>query len=164
MSWSVFSNDCHLDRTVRQCVYDLPRKSPAATPYEPCIVGLLFICLTAASASEGIMVRICCSGTTGSIICLFYQAWREQSGWIRGNTKHNGIKKYVGQERYKLGSSSHHTSLVNTRLAAGINILFCQPKGRQRGCESSVISPVNSMTSEVRDTVKGGKPSMCASG
>lgn len=66
-----------------------------------------------------------------------------------------GSGKDAGQKSYKLGFSSHHTSLFNTRLAAWVNICVLSAKGadKEAACQS-VISPVSSMPSEVRNTLE----------
>lgn len=66
------------------------------------------------------------------------------------------MEKNVGQQSYKLGSYSYHISLVNIRLAAGINISVLSAKGADKEpvCQS-VTSPVMLLTGEVRDTLRG---------
>lgn len=75
-------------------------------------------------------------------------------GENENENKHNRIKRNVVQESYTLGSYSHHTSLVQIRLAAEINISVLPAKGAdiEAVCQS-IISPVNRMASEVRNTL-----------
>lgn len=44
----------------------------------------------------------------------------------------------VGQEGYKLGSSSHHTSLLGIKLAVGINISAASVRGTAKEAVSKV--------------------------
>ncbi len=128
---------------------DLLKKSQAATWYEPCNVRLLFICLTAS----------CGPWDNGAALLFRYntinnmsfpmdqkgsQRWDKKKILERrrkqNENKCNRTKKNVGQESYKLGSYSHYTSLVNIKLAAGINISVLPAKGadKEAVCQSLI--------------------------